>query len=48
MEYIAHSLNPILRGWDQYYRRFYPTELRKLYEYFDERLGHGFGENANG
>jgi len=39
LEDIAHSLNPVLRGWDQYYGRFYPTELRKLYEYFDERLG---------
>jgi RNA-directed DNA polymerase len=36
---IAHSLNPVLRGWEQYYGRFYPTELRKLFEYFDERLG---------
>lgn len=39
LEDIAHSLNPVLRGWDQYYGRFYPTELRKLFEYFDERLG---------
>ncbi|MGX1356985.1 group II intron reverse transcriptase/maturase [Bradyrhizobium elkanii] len=39
LEDIARSLNPVLRGWDQYYGRFYPTELRRLYEYFDERLG---------
>jgi len=39
LEDIARSLNPTLRGWDNYYGRFYPTELRKLYEYFDERLG---------
>lgn len=39
LEDIARKLNPTLRGWDQYYGRFYPTELRKLYEYFDERLG---------
>jgi RNA-directed DNA polymerase len=39
LEDIAHSLNPTLRGWEQYYGRFYPTELRKLFEYFDERLG---------
>jgi len=36
---IARVVNPILRGWWQYYGRFYPTELRKLFEYFDERLG---------
>jgi RNA-directed DNA polymerase len=39
LEDIARSLNPTLRGWDNYYGRFYPTELRKLYQYFDERLG---------
>ncbi|UFS88912.1 hypothetical protein LPJ38_35825 [Bradyrhizobium daqingense] len=39
LEDIARSLSPVLRGWDQYYGRFYPTELRRLYEYFDERLG---------
>ncbi len=39
LEDIARSLNPVLRGWEQYYGRFYPTELRKLFEYFDERLG---------
>jgi RNA-directed DNA polymerase len=39
LEDIAQSLNPVLRGWEQYYGRFYPTELRKLFEYFDERLG---------
>jgi RNA-directed DNA polymerase len=37
---IARSLNPILRGWWQYYGRFYPTELwSKLFCHFDERLG---------
>ena len=39
LEEIAHRLNPVLRGWNQYYGRFYPTELRRLFEYFDERLG---------
>jgi RNA-directed DNA polymerase len=40
LERIAHRLNPILRGWWQYYGRFYPTELwTKLFRYFDERLG---------
>ena len=28
LEEIARRLNPILRGWIQYYGRFYPTELR--------------------
>jgi hypothetical protein len=40
LEEIARRLNPTLRGWWQYYGRFYPTELRsKFFRYFDERLG---------
>ena len=39
LEDIARQLNPTLRGWDGYYGRFYPTALRQLFEYFDERLG---------
>jgi hypothetical protein len=40
LEQIARRLNPTLRGWWQYYGRFYPTELRsKFFRYFDERLG---------
>jgi RNA-directed DNA polymerase len=39
LEDIAQSLNPVLRAWWQYYGRFYPTELWKLFRYFDERLG---------
>lgn len=37
---VARMLNPVLRGWWQYYGRFYPTEMwNKLFRYFDERLG---------
>lgn len=39
LEQIASILNPALRAWWHYYGRFYPTEMRKLFEYFDERLG---------
>jgi group II intron reverse transcriptase/maturase len=36
---VARMLNPILRGWWQYYGRFYPTEMwNKLFRCFDERL----------
>ncbi|QPN71491.1 group II intron reverse transcriptase/maturase [Synechococcus sp. CBW1108] len=39
LEEIARLLNPILRGWIQYYGRFYPTELRaKLFGYLNEHL----------
>ncbi|WP_346266379.1 group II intron maturase-specific domain-containing protein [Brucella oryzae] len=38
---MARSLNPVLKGWWQYYGRFYPTEMGKLFVYFDERLGAG-------
>lgn len=36
---IAQKLNPVLRGWVQYYGRFYPSELTKVFFYLDERLG---------
>jgi RNA-directed DNA polymerase len=36
---VARMLNPVLRGWWQYYGRFCPTEMWKLFKYFDECLG---------
>ena len=36
---IAEKLNPVLRGWVQYYGRFYPSELSKVFFYLDDRLG---------
>jgi RNA-directed DNA polymerase len=39
LEEIAKVLNPVIRGWIQYYGRFYRTELiRKLYRYLDDRI----------
>jgi len=39
LEEIARRLNPILRGWIQYYGKFYPTELRaKLFSYLNQEL----------
>ncbi len=39
LEELARRLNPILRGWIQYYVRFYPTELRaKLFSYLNQEL----------
>lgn len=39
LEEMASRLNPILRGWIQYYGRFYPTELRaKLFSYLNQEL----------
>ena len=39
LEEIARRLNPILRGWIQYYGRFYPTELcAKLFSYLNQEL----------
>jgi hypothetical protein len=35
----SYGYRPGKSGWDQYYGRFYPTELRKLFEYFGARLG---------
>jgi RNA-directed DNA polymerase len=36
---IARRLNPILRGWIQYYSKLYPTELRvMLFSYLNQEL----------
>ena len=40
MEDIAQLINPIVRGWWQYYGRFYPTAMFRLFKYLDERLGY--------
>jgi RNA-directed DNA polymerase len=35
---IAEKINPIIRGWINYYGKFYPTLLRKHFRYVDLRL----------
>lgn len=40
MEELLRFINPILRGWWQYYGRFYPTAMFKLFKYLDERLAY--------
>lgn len=40
LEEITRFINPILRGWWQYYGRYYRTEMFKLFKYLDERLGY--------
>lgn len=35
---IAKALNPIIRGWFNYYGRFYPSALKALSCYINERL----------
>lgn len=35
---IAHKINPLIRGWINYYGKFYPTVLRKHFRYIDLRL----------
>jgi len=35
---IAQKLNPILRGWIEYYGRFSPSALSSLMEYFNQTL----------
>jgi RNA-directed DNA polymerase len=39
IEKVAKIVNPVLRGWIQYYGRFYKAELiAKLYHYLDDRI----------
>ncbi len=38
LEELARKYNPILRGWWNYYGSFYKTEMRKLYDYLNQRL----------
>jgi RNA-directed DNA polymerase len=40
MEEVVRFINPILKGWWQYYGRFYRTAMFKLFKYLDERLGY--------
>ena len=40
LEDVARFINPILRGWWQYYGRYYSTAMFKLFKYLDERLGY--------
>jgi len=40
MKDVARFINPILRGWWQYYGRFYRTAMFKLFKYLDERLAY--------
>ena len=35
---LARQYDPTIRGWWQYYGAFYPTALRRLARYIDERL----------
>lgn len=39
LEGLSRLYNPILRGWFQYYGHFYQTQMRKLAEYLNLRLG---------
>lgn len=38
LEEIAHMYNPILRGWMNYYGRYYPTALDSVLGHFNETL----------
>jgi group II intron reverse transcriptase/maturase len=40
LEDVTRFINPILRGWWQYYGRYYPSAMYQLFRYLDERLGY--------
>lgn len=35
---LAHDVNNVLRGWWNYFGKFYSSEMNKLYSYFNRRL----------
>lgn len=35
---IAHMFNPILRGWYQYYGKFYPSDMQRIWTRFNRYL----------
>jgi RNA-directed DNA polymerase len=35
---IAHMFNPVLRGWYQYYGKFYPSEMQRIWSRFNRYL----------
>ena len=43
---IAALLNPMLRGWMQYYGRYRPTDLNPLYHYVNLTLAHVWGAST--
>lgn len=38
LDYIAKVLNPIIRGWMNYYGSFYPSEMRKTLRFLNAKL----------
>jgi group II intron reverse transcriptase/maturase len=38
LEQLGAKYNPVLRGWWNYYGRFYKAEMRKLFDYLNQRL----------
>lgn len=35
---VSEALNPIIRGWINYYGRFYPSRLKILFKNINERI----------
>lgn len=40
IEEFSQRYNPILRGWWQFYGRFYKTEMRKVFDHLDRKLAY--------
>ena len=38
IEELASIFNPIIRGWNNYYGKFYPSKLQVIHEYINARL----------
>jgi len=43
IEDLARILNPKIRGWSNYYGRFYPSALKCIYEYIDFKVAQWVG-----
>ena len=48
LEDIAKEINPILRGWINYYGKFYKSELNRLFTTLNSRLGRWRKGNTKG
>jgi hypothetical protein len=48
IEDLAHMLNPILRGWIQYYGKFFKSALHPVFQHLNRTLARWASGNSRG